>query len=79
MPNKYQISKRISEYRYKGKLDEAINSAKEATLLYDKEHIFWKLLGDLYFQKSQYEEAGRAYIEFLKRIDDHLDYFKNFW
>lgn len=78
MPNKYQISKRISEYRYRGKIDEAINSAKEATLLYDKEHIFWKLLGDLYFQKNQYEEAGRAYIEFLKRIDDHLDYFKNF-
>lgn len=75
---KYQISKRISEYRYKGKLDEAINSAKEATLLYDDEDIFWKLLGDLYFQKNQCEEAGRAYIEFLKRIGDHLDYFKNF-
>lgn len=78
MLNKYQISKKISEYRYKGKVDEAINSAKEATILYDKEDIFWKLLGDLYFQKNQYEEAGIAYIEFLKRIEDHLDYFKNF-
>lgn len=78
MLNKYQISNKISEYRYKGKVDEAINSAKEATILYDKEDIFWKLLGDLYFQKKQYEEAGSAYIEFLKRIEDHLDYFKNF-
>lgn len=77
MLNKYQISKKISEYRHKGKVDEAINSAKEAILRYDKD-IFWKLLGDLYFQKNQYEEAGRAYIEFLKRIADHLDYFKNF-
>lgn len=33
MQNKYQISKRISEYRYKGKVGEAIKSAKEATLL----------------------------------------------
>lgn len=78
VPDKYQISKTISEYRYKGKIDEAIKSAKEAALLYDKEDIFWKLLGDLYFQKNQYEKAGRAYIEFLKRVGDHLDYFKNF-
>lgn len=78
MLNKYQISKIISEYRYKGKLDAAIESAKEAATVYEKEDIFWKLLGDLYFQKGRYEDAGEAYIEFLKRIDEHIEFFKNF-
>lgn len=76
--SKYSYSKQISKRRNYGKLDEAINIAIEAKKNYPEENIFEKILGDLYLQNRNYEEAGNAYINFLIKIDDNIQYVKHF-
>lgn len=38
----------------------------------------YRYKGDLYLQQEEYEKAGGAYIEFLKRIERHPELFRNF-
>ena len=76
--SKYSYSKQISKRRNYGKLDEAINIAIEAKKNYPDENIFEKILGDLYLQNGNYEEAGNAYNNFLIKIDDNIQYVKHF-
>lgn len=76
--SKYSYSRKISRSRNSGKLDEAINIALEATENYPNENIFEKILGDLYLQNKNYDEAGKAYINFLTKIDNNVQYVKHF-
>lgn len=76
--SKYDYSKRISKSRNHGKIEEAIKITLEAKEKYPKENIFEKFLGDLYFQKKNYEAAGAAYMEFLIKINDNVEYVKHF-
>jgi len=76
--SKYSYSRRISKSRNYGNIDEAIKIALDAKAMYPEENIFEKFLGDLYFQKHNYEAAGMAYIEFLKKIDNNVEYVRNF-
>lgn len=75
---KYGYSRKISKSRNHENIDEAIELALEAKKKYPEENIFEKFLGDLYFQKNNYEAAGKAYIEFLIKIDSNVEYVKNF-
>lgn len=75
---KYDYSRYIFKSRKNGKIDEAINWALKAKKNYPTENIFEKILGDLYFQKKNYEAAGNAYIDFLLKIDDQIEYVKHF-
>ncbi len=75
---KFDYSKKISELRNQNSIDVAIEVAKEASQIFLKENIFEKLLGDLFFQKSDYMQAGESYIRFLNRIYDNPEYFKHF-
>lgn len=75
---KYDYSKRILASRNCGKIKEAIKIALEAKDKYPYENIFEKILGDLYFQEKDYEAAGIAYLEFLKKIDDNIQYIRHF-
>lgn len=75
---KYSYSRKISKSRNHENIDEAIELALEAKKKYPEENIFEKFLGDLYFQTNNYEAAGKAYIEFLIKIDSHVEYVKNF-
>lgn len=76
--SKYSYSKKISKSRNYGKIKEAIEIALEAKEEYPDENIFEKFLGDLYFQENDYEAAGMAYIEFLIKINDNVEYVKHF-
>ncbi|MEY8423085.1 ATP-binding protein [Lachnospiraceae bacterium 38-14] len=75
---KYSYSKRISASRYHGEIDEAINIALEAKEKYPNENIFEKILGDLYLQKNDDKLAGKAYLDFLIKIGDNIQYVKHF-
>lgn len=75
---KYDYSKMISTSRSNGKIDESIAIALEAKKRYPDENIFEKILGDLYLQKNNYEAAGTAYINFLKKIGDNPQYIRHF-
>ncbi|MDO5151701.1 MAG: histidine kinase dimerization/phospho-acceptor domain-containing protein [Oscillospiraceae bacterium] len=76
--SKYNYSRKISRIRNKGNVKRAIEIALEAREKYPGENIFEKFLGDLYFQENNYEAAGMAYIEFLKKIDNNVEYVKHF-
>lgn len=75
---KFEYSKKISEARTIGKIDDAISLALQAKKNYPDENIFEKLLGDLYFQKKNYEFAGEAYMQFLRKIGNNIQYVKHF-
>lgn len=76
--SKYSYSKKISKSRNQGNIQEAIEIASEARKKYPEENIFEKLLGDLYFQEYNYEAAGMAYIDFLIKINNNIEYAKHF-
>ena len=71
-------SNEISRLRYRGKINDAIKKCDEAILYFPNNNFFYKLLGDLYVQKGDFENAGVAYIHQLKLIEDVLEQFKNF-
>ena len=75
---KYSYSRRISKSRNHGNIEEAINIALEAREMYPEENIFEKFLGDLYLQLNNYEAAGNAYINFLIKINNDVQYVKHF-
>lgn len=70
--------KMIYEKRSNSEMIEAISISLEAKNVYPNENVFEKILGDLYFQQQQYEHAGRAYIEFLRKIKEETQYIKHF-
>lgn len=76
--SKFEYSERISKERTAGRVDDAIKFALQAKEKYPKENIFEKFLGDLYFQNKNYELAGTAYICFLKKIGNKMQYLKHF-
>lgn len=75
---KFDYSEKISEKRRMGEADDAVNIALQAKERYPEENIFEKLLGDIYFQEKRYELAGIAYIDFLKKIGNKIQYVKHF-
>lgn len=70
--------KMVFENRKNSKMAEAITIALEAKIDYPQENVFEKLLGDLYFQQKQYEEAGKSYIQFLGKLGKETQYIKHF-
>lgn len=76
--SKYSYSRKISKSRNHGNVEEAITIALEAKERYPEENIFEKFLGDLYFQENNYEAAGMAYIDFLMKIQNNVEYAKHF-
>lgn len=75
---KFDYSEKILEKRRMGKTADAIGIALQAKERYPEENIFEKLLGDIYFQEKRYELAGTAYIDFLKKIRNKIQYVKHF-
>jgi signal transduction histidine kinase len=75
---KYDYSRQILTIRNQGKMNGAICIALEARERYPDENIFEKILGDMYFQIYDYDAAGDAYIGFLKKIGDNIQYIKHF-
>ncbi|MFG6333029.1 MAG: HAMP domain-containing histidine kinase [Lachnospiraceae bacterium] len=76
--SKYNFSLRIENFRRCGQIDEAVVVTKEAIEHYPDSNFFYKILGDLSMVKKDYVTAGNAYVEFLTKINEELQYFKNF-
>ena len=73
-----QYSDEISKLRYDENINEAIDKCREATTVFPESNFFYKILGDLYVQKSDYHNAAKAYLEQLKRLSTKPEQFKTF-
>lgn len=76
--DKRAYSNEIYQLRYQGQIDSAIIKCQEAVNNYPKDNFFYKILGDLFVQKGDYENASLAYIHQLQLIDETPEYFKHF-
>ena len=75
---KKAIADKISALRQSGNLSMAITECKDAIEAYPQENFFHKILGDIYLQSANIEEACDEYIENLKLMTDKPYLFKNF-
>lgn len=73
-----QCFEEISKLRFNGDLSGAIERCQEAILSYPEDNFFYKVLGDLFFQKKDFTAATQAYIEQLKRLSRKPEHFKAF-
>lgn len=73
-----KYSEQISKLRYDGQLSQAIACCGEAIEKYPENDFFYKILGDLYAQTEDYENAEICYLEQLKRLGKKPEQFKNF-
>ena len=75
---KKAIADKISALRQSENLSMAITECKDAIEAYPQENFFHKILGDIYLQSANIEEACDEYIENLKLMTDKPYLFKNF-
>lgn len=71
-------SNEIYQLRFQGLIENAIIKCQEAISNYPDNNFFYKILGDLFVQKGDYENASSAYIHQLKLIGNTPEYFKHF-
>lgn len=69
---------KISRFRQLGDLDAAIAECKTAINNYPQDNFFHKILGDIYLQNGNINEACDEYIENLKLISNRPYLFKVF-
>lgn len=74
----HEIAENIRQYRSNGKLELAIKYAHKGITEFPDSDFFYKILGDLLWEKQEYLRSGEAYVVFLTKIDTQLQYFKNF-
>lgn len=68
----------INKLRYNGMVYDAIDKCHDAIAAYPEDNFFYKVLGDLYIQDEDYNNAANAYLEQLKRLDKKPEHFKAF-
>ncbi len=72
------LQSNIATLRYDGKVSEAIDLCLKATEQYESTYFYPKILGDLYLLKNKYEDAAKAYLTFLERINPSRKLFVDF-
>lgn len=75
---KKETADKISKLRQAGNLSEAIEECREAIDSYPRDNFFHKILGDIYLQNGDVENACDEYIENLKLISHKPYLFKVF-
>lgn len=68
----------ISKHRDGGDLDGALSVCKEAIAVFPDDNFFYKVQGDLYFQKKDYSSAADSYLLDLERLGDKKYLFRTF-
>lgn len=58
----------ITSLRNSGRVEEAIEKCRHAALRFPEDSFFAKLLGDMYRQNGQFQEAAEEYLKMLKLI-----------
>ena len=69
---------KISEMRYAGNYEEAVNICDEAIALYEDNNFFYKIKGDILFKLKKYDESMEAYADYLEKIKKKPEFFTNF-
>ena len=72
-----QIANQIKILRGNDRLNEAIYICKQATNQFPDENFFFKILGDLQYECSMYEESFYSYIKFVLRIREKTNLITN--
>lgn len=73
-----KYSDEISRLRYHDAVPEAIEKCREACLRFPDSNFFYKILGDLFVQTNNFEQASFAYLNQLKRLQEKPHQFKTF-
>lgn len=73
-----EYSERIFSLRKKGDLDKAVSLCDKAIGKFQGNNFFYKIKGDLLFEKAKYSEAINCYLEFLVCIKDSPELFTNY-
>ncbi len=69
---------KISEMRYAGELQSAVNVCDEAIALYGENNFFYKIKGDILYVMGEYDRAVNSYMQYLERIKKEPELFTNF-
>ncbi len=72
-----QIAYQIKLLRISGNLEKAIDICEQATQQYPDENFFFKILGDLQYECSMYEESFYSYIQFVLCIGEKTNLITN--
>lgn len=72
-----KIANQIKILRGNDRLNEAIYICQQATKQYPDENFFFKILGDLQYECSMYEESFYSYIKFVLRIREKTNLITN--
>lgn len=72
-----QIANQIKILRGNDRLNQAICICKQATNQFPDENFFYKILGDLQYECSMYEESFYSYILFVLRIREKTNLITN--
>ena len=73
-----EYSDEISRLRFVNDIDAAISLCKEAIDRFPDSYFFHKILGDMYYQASNFEDAGNAYLSYIRLIGEKPEQFTKF-
>lgn len=73
-----QYSNLIKELRFNNRLDKAILLCEKAITEFPKNNFFYKVKGDMCFEKNDYKPAALSYLKFLQLIGDNEYLIRNF-
>ena len=76
--NEREYALKISEMRYAGNFEKAINICDEAIKLYEENNFFYKIKGDILFKMKNYDKAVDVYMDYLEKIKNNPEFFTNF-
>ena len=63
-----ELADEVYSLRLLGKIDEAINLSLEAGKKFPKSYLFPKITGDLLFQSSNYDDAAKYFLQYLRAV-----------
>ena len=73
-----EIAENIRRCRSEGELDLALEYAYDGIEKFSESDFFYKIAGDLLWEKQEYLGSGEKYVLFLTKINNQMQYFKNF-
>lgn len=76
--DKYAYSNEIQKNRNSGDITSAIDICKRAIVAFPTNNFYHKVLGDMYLQIGDLQNASMEYINNLRLIQNNSDLFKNF-
>lgn len=76
--NEREYALKISEMRYAGNFEKAVNICDEAIKLYEDNNFFYKIKGDILFKMKDYDKAVDVYMDYLEKIKNNPEFFTNF-